>query len=1298
MDRSPRAATLLLNYVDTGLINISNSGTTIENCYLHDSIAYGVRLAQNQSNTIVSHNRVVNCEEGVNGTMYGGSVSGIEISGNILTNNPFGGVRLNNRLAGSQVVTGVRVLNNTISANNALGAFNLGIEIFGGQLSGNPTIPNQDVIVAENNVSGYITGISINACGDVVVSNNVVAAGSFCGIEFANSVNCTASSNNIDCASGGQGYSVSDNNGDSYSDMHLLITGGSIINGGVGTAVQTFNVNYVTVDGVYAKGAATSATFQDGNNVTVQNCVFDITATTSYGVALIGAASSAYANFVFRNNTFNHPGLVGQSMYSLFFFYSGSPTCVFNNVIIQNNYTDATSCGDGFLFGFNATYNISSITGNLPESSYFQSGFANSEAIVPGKTFTLTNTLTLSGVDGSTLNVGAGGTLQGAAFGQSGSVTDAMWAGTAKPSMAVVAVTNLTLSGEQTVDGQATSSSLVLATAQTTASQNGPWVSGTGSWTRPTWYSSGSATQAPQFSTTLVAMGNTYQGSVWWMTSTNVTIDTTPTTWVQIPTAAIVAETNRAETAEALLTSMLTFSTSLRTNGWSIIGNNPNHLHANGRNTNFISPSATDRLEVLSNTAVQAIRLVYANYWAGNPTLYGNNEGETPNTNQILVRAALELPQTNLNSQNYSYYPVTFSGFKQTWIDGISVVVSDPIQVPIRMGGRFYVRTYSSAAAQMSPPAQPSVTVSNTNGFLAAGTYQISQTFCYPSGYETPGSACTAATTTGSSSSILVTAPSAPSTGGAIGYRVYMGVAGAPATSNQYLMPGGLCPFSSNVLITMGRSLASPAIAGPQVSGGGFVGYPGGVGAMGGTGPNSANNGEGLQSTFDYTEAENVIPNNIGTSLYSPVAVLGLTPAGVQPSVAIEGDSIDQGAGDAGYGVNRGGWITRLLTGQVTSLAYMDSITPKIGFLIGAKSSDLGVYFATPYCSVLRTKVASFASHIICNYGTNDIYTGNVGSAQLAITIPILANQFINQGQYYFHSTLLPRTTSTDGFQTINHQTFAVSNLFEGYRRAFNNWIASSGAARIVTSEALFGNYFALGNSSTNMYVGGNGTATQFVSANPLKEGSETVYVNGTAQTAITNYSYLSPFASSIDGFTYASGITFTSAPATGASVTATYTTPPSLASWLSNNPKFLGIFDPASVIEVNASGTSGVNGGFWSTPMTTTGTYSSTVTSSTTSSITDTSLSLAQDAVRGYSILITADSPTPSLVGQTASIISNSANLLTFGSALTAPPDPGASYSVIRALTTDGIHPSSDGCVAIAISPSINIGRIKFQ
>lgn len=120
-----------------------------------------------------------------------------------------------------------------------------------------------------------------------------------------------------------------------------------------------------------------------------------------------------------------------------------------------------------------------------------------------------------------------------------GAVTDTKASLSVKPAVTVVATTNQALTGTPTIDGQATAvNSLILLTAQTTGSQNGPWVAAAGAWSRPTWYPSGGTTQAFQFITTFVRLGTTYGGSVWRQTAAApITIDTTSTTWVVTPTS-----------------------------------------------------------------------------------------------------------------------------------------------------------------------------------------------------------------------------------------------------------------------------------------------------------------------------------------------------------------------------------------------------------------------------------------------------------------------------------------------------------------------------------------------------------------------------------------------------------------------------------------------------------------------------------------------------------------------------------------------------------------------------------------
>lgn len=130
-----------------------------------------------------------------------------------------------------------------------------------------------------------------------------------------------------------------------------------------------------------------------------------------------------------------------------------------------------------------------------------------------------------------------------------GTITETLSSLATKPAVTVVATTNQALTGTPTIDGQATAAgSLILLTAQSTPSQNGPWVAAAGAWSRPTWYPTGGTTQAFQFITTLVRLGSTYQGTTWRMTTAGaITIDTTATTWVVTPLAVNVNTVNVAD-------------------------------------------------------------------------------------------------------------------------------------------------------------------------------------------------------------------------------------------------------------------------------------------------------------------------------------------------------------------------------------------------------------------------------------------------------------------------------------------------------------------------------------------------------------------------------------------------------------------------------------------------------------------------------------------------------------------------------------------------------------------------------
>lgn len=195
--------------------------------------------------------------------------------------------------------------------------------------------------------------------------------------------------------------------------------------------------------------------------------------------------------------------------------FSGAPT----SIVITDKDGNSVTVGAGGGGGSGTvTTTGSPASGNL-------SKFSGATSITNAD---LTGDVTTAGTVAATIAVGA--------------VTDTKASLSVKPTVGLVANSNLTLTGAQTIDGVlgVAGTTLVLATAQSTGSQNGPWVMQSGAWTRPTWYPAAGTTQAFQFITVDARLGTLFAGSTWRLTSAGaVTIDTTATTWAQV--AAVIS-------------------------------------------------------------------------------------------------------------------------------------------------------------------------------------------------------------------------------------------------------------------------------------------------------------------------------------------------------------------------------------------------------------------------------------------------------------------------------------------------------------------------------------------------------------------------------------------------------------------------------------------------------------------------------------------------------------------------------------------------------------------------------------
>ena len=148
----------------------------------------------------------------------------------------------------------------------------------------------------------------------------------------------------------------------------------------------------------------------------------------------------------------------------------------------------------------------------------------------------------------------------------------------------VVATANLaTLSGLLTIDGVTLAvGDRVLLTAQTTASQNGPWLAAAGAWTRPTDWATG-ATVAEGAYFLVDPDGTTYKNTKWLCTNTGTfVVDTAATTWTQDLSGSQYSNGNGLALAGTVFSVKLNAATGLSFDGSGNVqlGADPNGLLA----------------------------------------------------------------------------------------------------------------------------------------------------------------------------------------------------------------------------------------------------------------------------------------------------------------------------------------------------------------------------------------------------------------------------------------------------------------------------------------------------------------------------------------------------------------------------------------------------------------------------------------------------------------------------------------------------------------------------------------------
>lgn len=165
-----------------------------------------------------------------------------------------------------------------------------------------------------------------------------------------------------------------------------------------------------------------------------------------------------------------------------------------------------------------------------------------------------------------------------------------------------------------------------------------------------------------------------------------------------------------------------------------------------------------------------------------------------------------------------------------------------------------------------------------------------------------------------------------------------------------------------------------------------------------------------------------------------PLAVLGRFRQGA-PSVLIPGDSIAFGQND----IAGRGYIVYALNGNFPYLQF------------GNPGSRADVFAANG--GYIRKSLAYNAKYMVDEIGINDLFGGRT-LAQLQADKITIWRQHWNRNITVYACTLLPRTTSTDGWVTTANQTPVTGCGPGGPRVGFNDWLRA-GAPILISGQSM---------------------------------------------------------------------------------------------------------------------------------------------------------------------------------------------------------------------------------------------------
>jgi hypothetical protein len=180
-----------------------------------------------------------------------------------------------------------------------------------------------------------------------------------------------------------------------------------------------------------------------------------------------------------------------------------------------------------------------------------------------------------------------------------------------------------------------------------------------------------------------------------------------------------------------------------------------------------------------------------------------------------------------------------------------------------------------------------------------------------------------------------------------------------------------------------------------------------------------------------YDDSGGVTDATMGGAIASIEAVFQyhpvLTGPTTSPSVIIIGDGIASGISDTPDVYGDWGEVAR-------------TIGAKFGYFCAGVQNETAANFISGHTQ--RASLISKATHAIVEYGSEDLYA-SASAATLESRLTTIYGYLT--GQTVFQTTLLPRTTSTDGWVTTGNQSVLASPAsYESERVTFNTALRGS--------------------------------------------------------------------------------------------------------------------------------------------------------------------------------------------------------------------------------------------------------------